>query len=130
MNPRTKGAAGERQAAEWLKINFNLEIAPKRNLEQVRSGGYDLVGFEPFAFEIKRCQTLSLRHWWLQVVSAVGRDNLIPVVMYRRNREAWQFLVSATTIGLDKGFINLQQLEFVKWGKLQISLSKLSTLEY
>ncbi|RLC88505.1 MAG: hypothetical protein DRJ03_02540 [Chloroflexi bacterium] len=116
INGRNKGAAAEREAGKWLKEQFNLLKAPERNLEQVRSGGYDLVGFYPFAVEVKRCEVLALRDWWLQVVQATD-GYMVPVVMYRQNRCKWQFLVSAKNIGLDTGYIHLEAREFVMWAK-------------
>ena len=120
MNVRNKGAAGEREAAKWLQSKFNLEEAPKRNLEQVRSGGYDLTGFEPFAIEVKRCQQLKKRDWWLQVKYSTHVDHE-PVVMYRKNNQPWRFLVSAQHIGLAKGFIQLEIREFILWAQNIIS---------
>ena len=117
INSRAKGAAGEREAADWLQRKFKLEKKPQRNLEQVRSGGFDLDGFEPFAMEIKRCEALSLRNWWVQVTSACYNGQ-IPVVMYRRNREKWRFLISARYIGLKNGYMRLEEREFILWAKL------------
>ena len=48
INGRSKGAAGERELAKWLHRNFKLDTAPTRNLEQVRSGGSDIIDFYPF----------------------------------------------------------------------------------
>ena len=85
INARKKGASGERECARWLKELLNLEQVPERNLEQVRSGGYDLkVG--DFIIEVKRCEKLQFRKWWVQVVTAsknfIGSE---PVVIYRQN---------------------------------------------
>jgi hypothetical protein len=115
INGRNKGANGEREAAEWLATKFNLGIKPERNLEQVRKGGHDLLGFPPFAFEIKRAETLNLRDWWLQAVHSCTDEYHIPVVMYRQNRRKWQFLISAQLIGVDKGYIHLEEREFILW---------------
>lgn len=114
INSRSKGANGEREAATWLAKKFKLEKVPQRNLEQVRSGGFDLIGFEPFALEIKRCQVLSLRAWWVQVVNACP-PGAHPVVMYRQNHQSWRFLISAKNIGLRNGFIQLEEREFTLW---------------
>jgi len=121
VNPRTKGANAERQAAVWLQQQFKLEHIPQRNLEQVRFGGhqkstgFDLIGFPPFCFEIKRQEKLSLRSWWCQCVAAATEEHPVPVVMFRQNRGKWFFLISAREIGLSNGFIQLEDKEFVKW---------------
>ena len=115
LNSRNKGANGEREAARWLTDKFNLERLLIRNLEQTRSGGHDLNGFQPFAFEIKRSQTLDKRNWWLQAVNSCTQEYNIPIVMYRQNNNPWRFLVSAKNIGLTKGYIQLEEREFVLW---------------
>lgn len=116
MNARNKGASGEREAAKWLQEKFDLETTPLRNLEQVRSGGYDLIGFEPFAMEIKRCEKLQLSNWWLQVVNSTPK-NMVPIVMFRQNRKPWEFLLSAKLIGLDAGFLRIGEREFIQYIK-------------
>ena len=120
MNPRAKGANGEREAAKWIQSKFGLELCPQRNLEQVRSGGYDLIGFAPFCVEVKRCERIDKRAWWLQVRQCVGRGD-IPIVMYRRNNQPWRFLIAAEYIGINKGFIHLEAREFILWAKAQIA---------
>ena len=122
LNGRNKGANAEREAAKWLKIKFKLEHEPERNLEQVRfrgkgktQAGFDLQGFQPFCFEIKRVEILSLRSWWVQCVNATTDEYPVPVVMFRQNRVKWKFLISAQLLGLRAGFIQLEDREFIKW---------------
>ena len=116
INGRAKGAGGEREAAQWLQKEFKLEITPQRNLEQVRSGGADLIGFAPFQIEVKRAEGEAKRKWWLQVTQACD-INEVPVVMYRRNRQPWRFLISARNIGVETGFMQLEAREFILWAK-------------
>lgn len=123
VNPRTKGANAEREAAAWLQKNLNLEHTPQRNLEQVRfkgtgriQQGQDLVGIAPFCIEVKRQEKLSQKNWWLQCVLASKRmPGTIPVVMYRQNRKRWQFLISAGNLGLEKGYIHLGTSVGIRW---------------
>lgn len=121
INGRNKGANAEREAAVWLKKEFKLEHLPQRNLEQYRYGahvkstGFDLTGFPPFCFEIKRVEALSLRTWWSQAVHATTEDHPHPVVMFRQNRGKWKFLISARNIGCRNGFILLEDREFKMW---------------
>jgi hypothetical protein len=126
-SPKNKGANGEREAAVWLQTKFNLEHLPQRNLEQVRfkgrgrvQKGHDLIGFEPFGIEVKRQEVLALRTWWRQAKVASHRSHTpsIPVVMYRRNRKQWKFLIGAQWIGLEVGFIHLESQEFIDWANL------------
>lgn len=122
INSRNKGANGEREAAKWLQQSFNLENLPERNLEQVRKGGHDLIGFEPFFIEVKRQETLNLNTWWIQAKSAARNSPVpvIPVVMFRQNRRSWEFLVSANFLdsNLKRGYLRINSKVFVAWGKL------------
>lgn len=121
INVRTKGASGEREFCKWLYENFNIPM-PMRNLEQVRSGGTDIMDVEPFYFEVKRCETLSLESWWSQVKRAARKnpDEVIPVVAFRQNRKQWEFLIAAKNIGIKRGFIRIDKTVFIKWAKDKI----------
>lgn len=121
INQRAKGASGEREAAQWLKHNLKLANTPERNLEQVRSGGHDLINADPFCIEVKRSEALSFRDWWVKTVNTARREQLIAVVMFRKNRRQWEFLVSANEIGIKTGYIRLESREFIIWAveKLQ-----------
>ncbi len=114
MNIRGKGSGGEREFCEWLQIQFCLDKKPKRNLEQIRDGGADVI-FPPFMFEVKRCQTILHTKWWMQVVKAASTTGLIAVVAYRQNNKQWEFLISATEIGADKGFLHINRFVFLNW---------------
>lgn len=107
-----KGKAGEREFCKW--IEDNLEFVAKRNLDQWREGGADVVT-DDFMFEVKRREVLDLKSWWMQVKKAVKGTDKIPVVCYRQNRKKWQFLISAEYIGLDKGFVHLEEAVFKQW---------------
>ena len=123
MNIRAKGATGELQAAKWLAKWLELGYIPDRNLEQVRSGGHDL-RVEPFTIEVKRCEQLALDKWWKQVNAAiVERD--CPVVMYRQNRKQWRFLIPATLIGVESGFLQVGRDVFLKWAKQFVKRGKI-----
>ena len=117
INVRAKGAQGEREFCMWLFENFNVPM-PTRNLEQVRSGGTDIIDVEPFYFEIKRCETLNLDSWWYQVNRACKKaqdDSLIPVVAFRKNRKPWEFLIPSKFIGVKRGYMRLDERCFRKW---------------
>ena len=115
INSRNKGVTGERFAAKWLYDNLKLDDIPLRNLEQVREGGNDLTGPAPLSIEVKRCETLLKRDWWMQAVSGTTALLDTPVVMYRQSRQPWRFLISARCIGLTSGFVQVEEREFVKW---------------
>jgi len=98
VNGRNKGAAAEREVAAILKKWTGLDV--RRNLEQVRSGGYDLEGIDFIALEVKRCETLALPAWWRQTL-AQTKPEQIPVLVYRQNRKQWTWVV-----GTDKVVMN------------------------
>lgn len=111
INSRAKGAAGEREFCKWLKDNLNLDA--ERKLGQARDEGADIL-IGPFVFEVKRCQTLSLKQWWLQVCQS---EEGIRVVAFRPNKQPWRFLISAKWIGLENGFIQLEERIALHWFK-------------
>jgi len=117
INARSKGANGEREFCKWLYENLNVSM-PTRNLEQVRSGGSDIIDIPPFYFEVKRVEKLCLYKWWNQVRKAVDKQvdsSLVPIVAFRQNRKDWEFLISATHIGIDKGYLHITERVFLKW---------------
>lgn len=123
INVRTKGAAGELEFCRWIYNNMNVPM-PTRNLEQVRSGGSDIIDIEPFYFEVKRCETLSLYGWWIQVRKAVQETcnkNIIPVVAFRQNRKPWEFLIPATFIGAGRGYLRVSERTFLRWIDYQVA---------
>jgi len=123
INARTKGAKGELEFCRWLFDNYNVPM-PTRNLEQVRSGGSDIIDIEPFFFEVKRCEKLSLFAWWAQVSKAVRNSHIetaIPVVAFRQNRKDWEFLIPATEIGVKKGFLRISERTFLQWSSDKIN---------
>jgi len=125
INGRAKGGGGEREFCKWLQENLELSFLPTRNLEQTRDGGADICDMPPFMFEVKRCEGLSLRDWWLQVSLATTsyHEKRIRVVAFRRNKQKWAFLISATWIGLEKGFVQLEEFEGKTWLKSKLLTS-------
>ena len=124
INSRRKGAKGEREFCEWIRDLLDLDETPVRNLEQTRSGGADILGVDPFIFEVKRVEKLSLRRWWIQVAKVglqLNRNRtkdsvqLHPVVAYRQNRQPWRILISAKLLGLPNGYISLGRVESRFW---------------
>ncbi len=122
MSAIGKGSQGEREFTKYLSFNFGIEV--KRQLGQAREGGADVLHY-PFCFEVKRREALDQRTWWNQVVKAA--KNLeedmpwIPVVAFRQNRREWTFLIPAKFIGLDKGYLQLENHEFKKWLKMTLN---------
>ena len=103
VNSKKKGAHGERELAAILHKELGVEL--KRNLEQARGGGYDLVanGYHPsalalrkFALEVKRREKTTpalLASWWTQTVKQARESEKIPALAYRSNREPWRIMI-------------------------------------
>lgn len=105
VGAKRKGAGGEREAkaliASWLAPVYEAcgYQAPvlERNLMQSRAGGYDLVGVDWLAIEVKRQENPSLGSWWEQTLRQ-SRDGQLPVLIWRANRTPWRFRTVVTTL--------------------------------
>src|SRR5215217_6392810 len=100
INARSKGQRGEREIIDLLQphINevsaFNNVDSPflQRNQLQTHAGGYDIVGLDGYAFEVKRVetdQTGQINGWWAQCVGQ-AKAGEVPVLFYRRNGGKWK----------------------------------------
>ena len=63
-----------------------------RNLVQSRQGGYDLVGLDWLALEVKHHETLKVRDWWSQALRQARTDQT-PVLVYKKNNVKWRAVV-------------------------------------
>ena len=80
---RTKGAAFEREVAQYLSAWLGYEV--KRHLGQARDGGDDLTGLEPWVVECKRRKSLKTVYDWLrQAAVAAGPGHVRPYVVVAR----------------------------------------------
>jgi len=98
-NSRNKGATKERWVANAMNDYFDnhcphLNIKMTRNLDQTRDGGYDILGLDEFAIEIKHyakgCH--HRKEWWDQVCTAAS-DHQIPVLIYKYNYQPERVVV-------------------------------------
>lgn len=96
INVKQKGAKAERDVIAMLQPVVNevcgeLGIEPmvlKRNLEQTRGGGYDIVGVDWLAVEVKH-QTMDRRDaWWEQTKKQAGVDQE-PILVYKLTGNKW-----------------------------------------
>ena len=88
---RTKGARAEREVANLLADRLGGEVV--RNLEQVRrDGGYDLLGVDPFAIEVKRSEQPRLVTWWAQACEQCP-GGMVPTLFYRQSRQPWRVVL-------------------------------------
>ena len=100
INSRAKGASGERECIEELKKHLPEEISSqiKRNLEQTRDGGHDLLGLRDWAIEVKRYAQIDpsdIRRFWEQTKEQARNGNRRPALIYRADRRDWRVVISA-----------------------------------
>jgi hypothetical protein len=125
MNVRAKGAGGERELAEWLFKKELTQTLCKRNLEQVRAGGIDLIpDNHPFAYEVKRVEKITggtWDGWWIKAMRDCKFLNREPVVAFRTSRSEWMFLISVDKLlGMPGNYAILKGLTFVKFAQKRI----------
>jgi hypothetical protein len=84
MSSRAKGAAFEREIVNALRDYLGVDC--RRNLEQTRSGGEDII-LKPYSIECKRRANMALYEWWDQAVTSAKRSNLRPVMVLRADRK-------------------------------------------
>jgi len=65
---RTKGATFERWCVNQLKAHWSTA---RRNLDQVRDGGADILGVPNHVIECKAYERIAVYRWWDQVLEAV-----------------------------------------------------------
>lgn len=111
---RNKGKRGEREVIDLLQPILDRVFADfaahgweaprlQRNTLQSDGGGFDVVGLEWLALEVKFQESYSLNGWWTQtrtqaeqvariqnrqVGPSVGQ--VTPVLIYRKSRVAWR----------------------------------------
>lgn len=120
VNPKQKGAGGEREACTLLgSILTEGGVSAsgiERNLNQTREGGGDILAIPGLVIEVKRCETLNVPMWWRQVCRAADRNGDTPVLMYRQNRKPWQFCLPSYLLVIGaKGYLTLGEPDFRVW---------------
>lgn len=120
LNPVHKGKRGEVEFCKWLKKNLGLDYEPERNYNQSARGSADVVSVEGWCFEVKRREILDLDSWWWQCSIAAKKIGEEPVVAFRQNRKTWEFLISASAIGLEKGYIRVSEDIFRQYAILSL----------
>ena len=87
---RQKGQRGEREICKILEEKLGGEF--KRNLMQTAEGGYDVLGLDGWAIEVKFQEKLSIEKWWKQTVEQATNGKK-PVLFFRRSREDWRVVI-------------------------------------
>ena len=111
INSRAKGAQAERELCHALSdlLGETLVEPLKRNLEQARNGGHDILGLDGWALEIKRYRTVKegdLARFWEQAVDQAHRVSMRPVLAYREDFRSWRVRIKLSELwgeGADPG---------------------------
>lgn len=100
INVRAKGQRAERQIVQLLQPIVDTVYAefgiPKekipsieRNQNQSWKGGYDLIGLDWLAPEIKHQENLQVNAWWEQCKKQ-AKENQEPTLFYKQNNVKWR----------------------------------------
>lgn len=95
MNSKQKGNRGEREAASYLTELFGLKC--RRGQQYSGSpDSPDVVGIPGLHLEIKRTERINI----YEAIKQAARDanDNVPLVMHRKNREEWLFVLKAEDI--------------------------------
>ena len=90
MMQRNKGKSGEREIAALLADLTGWVV--QRRVRQ-RDGDSDLEGAPGWSVEVKRhakAARASIRQWWAQAPEQAQRTGLVPVLLYRQDRDEWR----------------------------------------
>ncbi len=109
-----KGKRGEREVVKLLQpiidrvySEFGIEDIPslQRNTLQSDKGGYDLVGLDWIAIEVKHQEQFNINGWWKQTV-AQAKKGQQPTLFYRKNFVAFNVVIMTyTDLGMGCGRI-------------------------
>lgn len=97
-----------------LAIKRRGDLRVGRNLQQAASGGYDIVGCNGFAPEVKYCEVVKLEAWSDQAVRQAPRG-LIPLLWYRKNKIPWRLRIFVRDLGDPEQFTDLNYSRACMW---------------
>ena len=95
-----KGKNGEREVVKLLQPIVNrvcqefeeCDVARlQRNTLQSDNGGFDIVGIDWLALEVKRQEQLNINSWWMQTL-AQTKTGQHPVLFFRQSRQQWRVM--------------------------------------
>jgi len=88
---RRKGQQAERELCALLSDELGLTV--RRNVDQARAGGADVLELPGFAIECKRHERLSRPSWWAQAVKQGEAIKREPILFYRKSHEPWRAML-------------------------------------
>ena len=131
LTSRNKGKRGEREVVKLSQpivdnAYTSAGLEPpilERNLMQSHRGGYDIVGLEFLALEVKFQEQITINAWWRQTTEQAGQ-NRVPVLIYRKSRVAWRVVMYGTlAAGVDKLRVpvDISLEDFLVWFDARLS---------
>ena len=84
---RTKGATFENAVCRAIKDELGLDV--RRNLSQYQESDLGDIELEPFLIECKRYASGNWfqKPWWEQTKTAAAKQNMIPVLIWKYDRQ-------------------------------------------
>jgi hypothetical protein len=127
---RNKGKRGEREVIGLMQLTvFEIYKAHElecprlqRNTLQSDRGGYDIVGIDWLALEVKYQETLQLDKWWKQTIEQAMKGE--PVLVYRSNHQPWRVMMHALLGGPGAGVtvpVIVDFDSFLRWFRIRLS---------
>lgn len=109
INARAKGQRGEREVIGLLQPvvkkvyeEFGLVVIDlERNLMQSMKGGYDIVGLDWLALEVKRVENTGasgVNSWWAQTTRQAA-EHQEAVLFFRPNQSHWSIKMYGYLLG-------------------------------
>lgn len=86
----------------------------RRNLEQSRGGGADVIGLPGFSIEIKNHSQLNLTAWWRQTLRQAQPGEL-PVLIYKAGRGVWRVKTLGSVGCIDACTVDIEFDTFLKF---------------
>ena len=95
VDSRRKGQRGEREFSRYCEERMGLPAGTlRRNLQQSRSGGHDIIGLPGYAVEVKRRKGTPtdkmLDLFWEQTTRQATDDGSLPLLAWRPDRGRWR----------------------------------------
>lgn len=103
INVRSKGQRAERQVIGvlqpvvnevYMSLGCPIEQVPRlqRNTLQSDIGGFDIVGLDWIALEVKHQEKLECSKWWQQTVRQ-AKNGQEPILMYKQNNVRFRVML-------------------------------------
>lgn len=95
INSKKKGAAGEREFANYCKSKgFDTRRTAQYNGKELGSLA-DVIGIDGIHIEVKRVEHLNIHEAIKQAIRDNKNENDIPIVAHRKNHTEWLITMTA-----------------------------------